>query len=110
MTKPMPSGGEALPAIQTDAVTRINNLALELSQALNECRHYQLVVIHPSKDREYPVEIGMDGYYRRMTNAMFAYRDAVLATLNSTDNAEVLTVVRDTAHKELLATFIEVRS
>src|SRR5690606_26680791 len=103
MTKPMQSCGEALPEIQTDAVTRINNLALELSQALNECRHYQLVVIHPSKDREYPVEIGMDGHYRRMTNAMFAYRDAVLAAMNSTDNVQALTVAREMAHNELLA-------
>jgi hypothetical protein len=110
MKKPMQSGGEALPEIQTDAVTRINNLALELSQALNEYHPYQGVVIHPSKDREYPVEISLNGHYRRMTNAMFAYRDAVLSALNSTENAEVLAVVRDTAHKELLATFIEVRS
>lgn len=83
-------------------------LAKEISAALNDCETYEVVVIYPSKDREYPVAICLDRDYRQMTNAMFAYRDAVLAFGSSNGKGlRKLRAERDRAHENLMASFYE---
>lgn len=99
---------DAAPAASEDAPLKVIRLAKEISTALNDCETYEVVVVYPSRDREYPVAICLDRDYRQMTNAMFAYRDAVLAFGSSGGKGlRKLRAERDRAHEDLMASFYE---
>ncbi|MCQ9144579.1 MULTISPECIES: hypothetical protein [Brucella/Ochrobactrum group] len=64
---------EGLPEIEHPE-RRIRNLAKEISSALDDVDGYRVVIIYPSAQADYPVQICLDGEFSDLLQAVVKMR------------------------------------
>lgn len=65
---------EAVQAASEHPERRIRSLAKEISSALNDVDGYRVVIIYPSAQADYPVQICLDGEFSDLLQAVVRLR------------------------------------
>jgi hypothetical protein len=65
---------EVILAASEHPERRIRNLAKEISSALDEVGDYRVVIIYPSAQADYPVQICLDGEFSELLEAVVKMR------------------------------------